>query len=543
VTAPPDPLAPEGAPSFEGWVAARAPALGRLAYALTGSLDEADAVLQDGLASARLRWARIAADPEAEAAVQAMVVRAYLAHRGRRDRHRDRASLAPADVDLGPWSGAGSVPAAPVEPETRAVWDRCAALTRRQRAVLVLRCLSGLAPDEIAAVAGLRRRVVAAELDTALAAAAPARAGRTGGEPRRRDLVRQTLEEYADSAPPPHDAAVRASTLGMRRRRRRRVVGLTAAAALALPLAWAVATPAEPPADTAALGAEPQLRAPAPVDTGSWRWESWGGVQLQVPRGWGHEDLTQWCVTRGPDGPAVDRPELRGSDAVCSLGDDGRPTYTGGVLLRQERAGIRLSRADVAPYATTRIHTVGDVTITVVDIDPAVGSAILASAEVVGRRDYNGCRPERTGPRPAAARRSGATVDDVAEVASVSVCRYAVVGWRQPTLVSSRRLDGAGARRLHRALLRAPEVAERPTASGCGREREFAVLELWRRGATAGAVSVVVRYDACRVNGVHDGRTSRRLTTDVLRPVLVPPWSGHVRTDVRLPRRARQTSR
>ncbi|MDQ4085412.1 MAG: hypothetical protein M3165_06290, partial [Actinomycetota bacterium] len=261
---------------------------------------------------------------------------------------------------------------------------------------------------------------------------------------------------------------------------------------------------------------------PASASGPGWRWESWGGVQVRVPRGWGHADLTQWCVDEGPSGPAVDRPELQGTRAVCSVYDDGRPTYTGGLLLRRADDPLRLSRGDVAPYATARIHTVGDVTLTVVDIDPTVGSAILGSARVVGRRDAHGCPPRLA---PSAGTGEAAALVDVD---AVSVCRYGLTGWDRPTLISSRRLVGQRADDVLHGVRHAPVGP--PTRAGCHSAAvEVATLVLWDGGRPTTAV---VRYDGCRGHGLADGVHHRRLTGEVLAPILVPPWTGRLAPDV-----------
>jgi hypothetical protein len=304
-----------------------------------------------------------------------------------------------------------------------------------------------------------------------------------------------------------------------------------------VPAAWTLASgglSADAPPVT------PRAR-PAPVDVSGWRWESWGGVEVQVPPAWGHADLTQWCADGGVSGPAVDRPETRSSHALCSLYDDGRPTYTAGLLLRWAASSPRLSRADVAPYASTRIFTLGDVTMTLVDVAPEVGDAILGSAQVVGSRDHHGCEPQQRlggagflADGPTAALRSG-----MRRAASVSVCRYGLRGdWSGTRLISSRLLTGPAARTLVEALRTAPRTSVAAPSRRCHvPEREFAVLELWPDrfdGAPAGGpASWLVRYDGCRGHGLYDGTAVRRLTSAVLRPILEPPWSGDIAPDLR----------
>lgn len=520
----PGPARLAGTPAFSSWVTARSHALLRFCYVLTGDLSSADRLVEQVLSAAYLRWARLCADDQLEARLQAMAVRTYVGRNGHGRRGadvtaegRDRQVFVPSPEAPGP------------DLDSVQIWQRCAGLTPRQRAALVLRCHDGLAAAEIASVTGGRAKAAAAEVDTALDVVVP---GPHAGRDIRASWVRDAFREYAERAPQAYSPVERAVALAGRRRRRRVVSGGTLAAVLAVPVVWGLLagspSPARPPAP-------PDDLVPPAVDTRGWRWESWGGVQVQVPDEWGYGDLTQWCVTRGPDGPAVDRPEMVSTRAVCSLLDDGRPTYTGGLLLRRASQSPRLSRADVAPYATVRIHTIGDVTLTVVDIEPAVGSAILASAEVVGRRDVNGCEPRRgrARPTPPVDRPRDGPIARVASVESVSVCRYGLSGWPRPTLIGSRRLTGRSAEEVLAALRAAP--ARPPSAAGprCrGGAEELAVLELWPDGRAKTPTSVVVRYDGCRGHGVDDGLSRRGLTADVLAPILAPPWTGEVSADV-----------
>ena len=65
------------APDFDGWVAARGPALLRLAYTLTGNTADAEDVVQEALARALPRWGRISRVDDVDAYVRRMVVNAH----------------------------------------------------------------------------------------------------------------------------------------------------------------------------------------------------------------------------------------------------------------------------------------------------------------------------------------------------------------------------------------------------------------------------------------------------------------------------------
>jgi DNA-directed RNA polymerase specialized sigma24 family protein len=538
VAVPPHPPQPDRTPDFDDWVDARAFALARFAYVLTGHEDEADEIVVRGLASARARWRPTETTDGLEDRARVAAVRAYLGRGGRvRPTAREREEPAvSADHETRPWS----TPRPVDDPDlfSALLWERCRRLSRRERAALVLRCYEGLGIAETAATMRCRRRAARAAWEDALVQVVP---GPVGIVDTRRANIRRALQQYADRAPLPYSPGPRATQRHLRQRRRRVLAGGAVAAVLVAPVAFGLAGGATTPD---AVSQQPvPLGHPLPVDRTGWRWESWGGIQVQVPGTWGYGDLTQWCVTRGPDGPAVDRPEMEGTDAMCSLTDNGRSTYTGGLLLRRTEEALRLSRADVAPYATSRIHTVGDVTMTLVDIDPGVGDAILLSAQVIGRRDFNGCEPHRdvVEASPRGARSGPGPLAEVGRIGSVSVCRYGLTGWPDPTLISSRRLTGRPAGDLLAAVRSAPALPRTPApaATGCTPPEEIGVLEFWPRPGSELPVSVVVRYDGCRGHGIDDGRTLRALTAEVLDPILVAPWTGAPPTDVRRARPAR----
>src|SRR3954468_20836468 len=62
---------------FDGWVAARGPALLKLAYTLTGNAADAEDVVQEALARALPRWERISRVDNLDAYVRRMVVNAH----------------------------------------------------------------------------------------------------------------------------------------------------------------------------------------------------------------------------------------------------------------------------------------------------------------------------------------------------------------------------------------------------------------------------------------------------------------------------------
>lgn len=154
----------DGALDFDAWVAARGPALLRLAYTLTGSRTDAEDVVQDALARALPRWGRISRVEHPEAYVRRMVLNAHTS-RWRRWRRRETPHaevLLPGVVD-------GPDAAMPAD-EVRAVWAACATLPTDQRVAVVLRYYEQLEYSEIAALTGVAEGTVRSRVSRGLGA-------------------------------------------------------------------------------------------------------------------------------------------------------------------------------------------------------------------------------------------------------------------------------------------------------------------------------------------------------------------------------------
>jgi RNA polymerase sigma-70 factor (sigma-E family) len=147
---------------FDAWVAARGPALLRLAAALTGDLADAEDVVQDALSRALPRWSRIAVLDDPDAYVRRMVVNAHTS-RWRRFRRRETpvATVVPRDSVAGPGVDFD---------EHRRVWLACRALPEPQRTAIVLRYYEQLEYAEIAALTGVREGSVRSRVSRGLAA-------------------------------------------------------------------------------------------------------------------------------------------------------------------------------------------------------------------------------------------------------------------------------------------------------------------------------------------------------------------------------------
>jgi RNA polymerase sigma-70 factor (sigma-E family) len=151
-------------PEFDEWVAARGPALLRLAYTLTGSATDAEDVVQEALSRALPRWERIGRVEDVDAYLRRMVVNAHTSW-WRKWRRRE----SPAETVISTET--------PVDPrerlehdERRRLWLACRALPEGQRTAVVLRYYEQLEYAEIAALTGVREVSVRSRVSRGLAA-------------------------------------------------------------------------------------------------------------------------------------------------------------------------------------------------------------------------------------------------------------------------------------------------------------------------------------------------------------------------------------
>ena len=151
---------------FDGWVAARGPALLRLAYTLTGNAADAEDVVQEALARALPRWNRISRVEDVDAYVRRMVINANTSW-WRKFRRREsplpeiRESLVREETPGGPGEEFD---------DKRRLWLACQALPEAQRTAVVLRYYEQLDYAEIAALTGVREGSVRARVSRGLAA-------------------------------------------------------------------------------------------------------------------------------------------------------------------------------------------------------------------------------------------------------------------------------------------------------------------------------------------------------------------------------------
>jgi RNA polymerase sigma-70 factor (sigma-E family) len=154
-----------GVVTFEGFVAAKGPALLRVALMLCGDPHRAEDLVQSTLARLYRRWSRVEASTEPEAYVRAAVVNEFLSWR----RRRSSAEVPISDVARRADEAGGGADPAGGHAARDAAWRLLATLPRRQRAVLVLRYYEDLPDAEIAAVLGCSASTVRSTASRALA--------------------------------------------------------------------------------------------------------------------------------------------------------------------------------------------------------------------------------------------------------------------------------------------------------------------------------------------------------------------------------------
>lgn len=360
--------------------------------------------------------------------------------------------------------------------------------------------------------------------------------------------IERALHARAGDAPTSGDLAgnLASTARGRVHRRRNRRIGAAAAIAVVATLGgvWsAIGGPESFTGSNDSASGGSAERQPIPVaptagkdSAGSgWRWESYGGVVVQVPAGWGYGvTRAPWCsaaAARQTDGE-VGRP---GSIGYVKCPDPIPANRRGQHVWFSRDESVRTSgeTRDLGAGWSLTVRVVGEIQVEVQTSDPAVRDHILGSIREV-TTDLNQCpvthRISTAQPvRPS----QGMPWNGV--VAGVSICSY--VGDQQPGpgLTGSRRLEGAAAQQLLGRIHGQPGGG--PDDPG---EQEFlgggTVL---RFDTAAGVYEVFVRYDSGSHNGFDNGTTERRLTREALTfmtgPLLVT--AGPRETLILMPRR------
>ncbi len=137
---------------FEGFVAARGPALRRFAYVLCGDRQRAEDLVQSALTQVLRHWVRVSAMQHPEAYVRQAVVREHLAWWRRRSSREVVSDTAPDRAEPGDFTTTAA--------DRDAAWRLLATLPDRQRAVLVLRYYEDLDDAGVARVLGTTESTV-----------------------------------------------------------------------------------------------------------------------------------------------------------------------------------------------------------------------------------------------------------------------------------------------------------------------------------------------------------------------------------------------
>jgi hypothetical protein len=270
-----------------------------------------------------------------------------------------------------------------------------------------------------------------------------------------------------------------------------------------------------------------------------WRWESFGGVEVQVPADWAYGTTgTPPCLqasdpARTPDGedrrarPYVGRPGVVAAIACPEPVAD--PASRAPYLWFGDSRPAGQRRYDGGWVEETRV--VAGVAITVLSDDAAMRERILGSARPIGEADSYGCAPEHPVVADPDARPSSDAggLPGLGDVASLTVCRYARESARPApaSLLSASRMEGRAAREVVDAMIAAP-TGTGPNAPGdCAAEFALGdeVMVVHVEGATGETQEVVVRYSGCDRHGTDDGVTVRQLTASVTRALLTGPHS------------------
>jgi RNA polymerase sigma-70 factor (sigma-E family) len=146
---------------FESWLAAREPALQRLALLLTRDEHTAQDLVQTSLAKLYLAWDRLEDRDNIDAYARRILINEHRTAWRRPWRRREVVTEVPPDR---------ARPAVEYDGSREVVWEFVASLPPRQRAVIVLRYYEQLTESEIADILGISVGTVKSQSSRAIAA-------------------------------------------------------------------------------------------------------------------------------------------------------------------------------------------------------------------------------------------------------------------------------------------------------------------------------------------------------------------------------------
>ncbi|TWD81605.1 hypothetical protein FB561_2721 [Kribbella amoyensis] len=270
-----------------------------------------------------------------------------------------------------------------------------------------------------------------------------------------------------------------------------------------------------------------------------WRWESYQSIEVQVPADWSYGVTgSPPCRVDKPRPPYVGRPGgVRGVGcrdpypplavraSYLWFGARRGPAAVQGTATGARMPGVRAP--DHGWVEETRL--LDGLNVTVFSDDEALRQRILNSARLIDGADANGCTPNHPlADHPQGGPTSAEGLASIGVVESIAVCKYAIAvrpeqheyaARRRAALIASSTMSGDPAQAFVAAIARAP-VGSGPDSPDCIDDYGSEIIVLKVRGSERNQ-EVLIRYDGCRFNGIHDGVTLRHLTAEVLRPLLV----------------------
>jgi hypothetical protein len=151
---------------------------------------------------------------------------------------------------------------------------------------------------------------------------------------------------------------------------------------------------------------------------------------------------------------------------------------------------------------------------------------VMDSLRPVGDTDVYGCPVRHPIADYPDTRPFGGGLATVGDVNGISVCSYTseLSGEDLPPLLDSSRLTGTNAQKRVDAILTAPEgIGPEAPAKSCrgfpGGPYGYQKILLIVHGSQRDQ-EVVLRFGGCKLRGTDDGQVERKLTADVLRPLV-----------------------
>lgn len=294
---------------------------------------------------------------------------------------------------------------------------------------------------------------------------------------------------------------------------------------------------------------------PSPSLDRGYRWLGYRAIEVQVPRAW----PLDYSPAR-PDCATLDRHYAGPDRAYVEIAAPGSGVSVDIGCFPEEPPAEMPDEFGVLPFDLWQPHvtladpwgerpdgdwsyegwrltrrTVEGVQVTVLASpdDPELTDDVLDSAHTVAV-DHNGCETTSAVQAVEYQRPNAPPVPKPSEVAVIAVCQYDRQGTDSSGLVGSRRIGGAAAESLTRAILDAPEGVGPDNPNNCGEDDygdQAIVLRFVLRPTPATATPEAYFYStSCRGNGIVDRDHHRQITRDVCEPIYAPPvvlWLSH----------------